>query len=79
MQGLVTPVDGASSGECNFSIPASQLPGLGELAVQVTIGSFALQLVFFQGTNVIGVYSGSVSGGPSGVAGGTCKFELGTC
>lgn len=79
MQNLVTPFDEALSGTCNFNVPASQLPGLGELTVEVVISSMALQLLFFQGTNSLGVFSASVKGGPSAQAVTTGKFELGTC
>ena len=79
MQNLETPVEGTSSGTCSFNVPASQLPSLGQLAVQVTLNPVALQLTFFQGENLVGVYTGSDGGGAGGVGGATCKFEFGTC
>ena len=79
MQNLETPAAGPSSGNCNFSVPASQLPSLGGLTVQVTTSPLALQLTFFQGTNAIGVFSGSITGGVGAIGGATCKFEFGAC
>jgi hypothetical protein len=79
LQGVTAPTDGVSAGTCSFKVPASQLPGLGELMVQFTISPVALQLTFFQGANLIGVYAGSGGGAASSVGGAQCKFEFGTC
>jgi hypothetical protein len=79
IQGVTAPTDGVSAGTCSFSVPASQLPGLGELTVQITISPVALQLNFFQEANLIGVYAGSGGGAAGGVGGAHCKFEFGTC
>lgn len=76
----IAPAAGiVSSGTCSFQVPASELPGLGELTIQVTIAPTVVSMVFFNGTNVIGAFAGN--GVPVGtlVFGAKCKFENGSC
>ena len=75
---LGAPGDGETSGTCNFNFTASQLPGLGELKVQVSISEFAIQLMFWQGDIFIGIYTGNGSGRLSAI-GGEGKFDFGAC
>jgi outer membrane lipoprotein SlyB len=76
----MNPVTAESSGTCTFNVPASQLPHLGELTIQVTITPVALQISFWKDSNLLGVYAGSSAGGFSGkVGGGKWKFVNGTC
>ncbi len=77
--GVTNPVNGGSSGTCMFNVPASELPGMGELTIQVTILPVALQISFWTGSTLLGIYAGSGGGVAGTVGGGKCKFENGTC
>ena len=72
-------INDVSSGMCSFNGPASKVPGLGELTLQVSSNVVALHISFFIGTTLIGTYTGDNDGIASGVMGGKCKFEFGTC
>jgi hypothetical protein len=77
--GIASAAGVVSSGTCSFKVPASELPGLGELTIQITIAPTVVSIVFFNGTNVIGAFAGN--GVPTGtlVFGAKCKFENGSC
>ena len=75
---VTSPLGGSSSGTCQFRVPASELPVLGELTIEVNIALGVISIAFFNGTTVIGVYAGNGGVAPS-VLGGHCKFEFGAC
>ena len=69
--GVMNPVNAESSGTCTFNVPASQLPHLGELTIQVTITPVALQISFRKDSNLLGVYAApAVSQAKSAVGSG---------
>ena len=75
---VITTIAGVSSGTCQFKVPASQLPSLGQLTIEVNVALSAISIVFFNGETVIGVFAGN-GGIVPGVFGGNCKFENGAC
>lgn len=75
---VIPPLGGTSSGTCQFRVPASELPVLGQLTIEVNIALGVISIAFFNGTTVLGVYAGNGGAIPS-VFSGTCKFDFGTC
>jgi hypothetical protein len=75
---VIPPVGGTSSGTCQFKVPASELPVLGELTIEVNVALGVISIAFFNGTTVIGVYAGHGGIVPS-VFAGKCKFGFGAC
>jgi hypothetical protein len=77
--GLTVAIGGISWGPCGFNVPPSQLPSLGDLTIQVNIASVAVQISWWKGGTPIGTFVGGGVGIGTGVLGGNCRFEDGTC
>jgi len=77
--GLTAAIGGISWGTAWFSVPFSQLPSLGDLAIQVNIASVAVQISWWKNGTPIGSFVGGGVGIGAAILGGTCKFENGSC
>ena len=75
--GATLAIGGESWGTMWSNIPFSQLAGL-DLTIQVNIASVAVQISFWQGTNLIATFVGGGIGIGAAVLGGSCTFELGS-
>lgn len=77
--GPSTAIGGISWGTMWSSIPFSDLPGLGDLAIQVNIASPVVQISWWRnGTPIASFLGGGVALGVA-VLGGNCRFQDGTC
>ena len=77
--GPTLAIGGISWGTCWFNVQPSDLPSLGDLTIQVNIASVAVQISWWRDGAPIGTFVGGGVGLGTGVLGGTCKFENGTC
>lgn len=77
--GPTVAVGGVSFGTMWSSIPFSDLPGLGDLGIQVNIASAVVQISWWRNGTPIASFLGGGIGIGAAVLGGNCKFQNGTC